>query len=99
MPEYKEINMKEFYKRLAKTLGVSIAVAQELHKGYATVYTECIAKGESFPLPVIGTLKLIPYKSNLVRKPCINKLVERVFKYRFKFCPSEEAERCRKVAR
>lgn len=98
MPKYKEINAEEFYKRLAKTLGVSIAVVKELHKGYNTVYLDCIKNGESFALPAIGTIKLIPYKTGKVRNPTTEQIVDRLYKYRFKFVQSANADRHRKEA-
>lgn len=99
MANYKYILLKEFYRRLAKELDISIESAKELHKGYAKVYLQCIKNGESFPLPAIGMLKMLPHKEGLlVRNPKTNEMAEPKCKYWFSFSSSDEAERCRREA-
>lgn len=97
MEEYKEISMKEFYKRLSIASGLSFRAVRVLHKAYKEVYTECLLNGESVELPALGTLKLIPFDTELVRNPKTKRMVKRTSKYKFKFIPSSLAKRCRKV--
>lgn len=99
MAEYKYILVKEFYKRLAKELDISIESAKELHKGYAKVYLECIKNGESFPLPAIGMFRMLPYKEGaLFRNPKTNEMAPPKAKYWFSFSSSKDAERARREA-
>lgn len=87
------LSINEIYKRLAETLGVSLKVVKEIHKGYGKVYLECISNGESFPLPYIGQIDLIPFADNLVRNPKTDIKTERVTKYRLKFKMSKKSKR------
>lgn len=89
----KEVLIAEFYNRLKKELGVSIRVARAIHKGYKAVYLQCVANGESFALPGIGSIELRPYPTDEALNPKTKKMVKRQAKYRIIFSASNTAKR------
>ena len=98
MAEYKEVRSAELYKRLSEALGISRDAVKDLQRGYKQVYLECINNGETFTLPGIGIIKMLPYEDEMIYKVKEKIIAPRVNKYRIKYCESETAKRARKSA-
>ena len=92
------ISKHELIKRLAKSLGVSIEISDEIFKGLGDIYLEMIQNNESFRLPGVGTIEVMKKDINdIVYYPKTKTYGPRINKRSAKFKASDELKRRLKV--
>lgn len=99
MAEYKEISAYTMYQRLAIASGLPIRAVKELQKAYAKVYCEFIQNGESFFLPGLGYIRMIPYEDELIMDKFRKVLIPRTNMYKLRYIPSAKVKKLRKDAK